>query len=93
MNATAERRAKWQRLEHFRRRLPHVSQSALVATLAAVEKLGLPEAATRENLRAARDACAHQRGNYGPLMKEINLHTTSGESKLNIVSLSARFWT
>ena len=66
-----------------------MSQSALVATLAAVEKLGLPEAATRENLRAARDACAHQRGNYGPLMKEINLHTTSGESKLNIVSLCA----
>ena len=55
-----ERRATLRRLERFRRRVPHVTQAALVEILAAVEELGVPENASRANFRAARDDRVHR---------------------------------
>ena len=45
--AMAARAAKLRKLDEFRRRLPHVSQSALHAVLKAVELEGVPELCNR----------------------------------------------
>ena len=69
-----------------------MTQAALVEILAAVEELGVPENASRANIRAARDDRVHRRGDYGPLLKELDLYTTRAgayEPALDIVSLVA----
>ena len=51
------RAAKLQKLNHFRRKLPHVSGSALGAIATAIAEEGAPDGLQNRNaLRAARDS-------------------------------------
>ena len=47
-----ERNAKLQKLNHFRRKLPHMSATGLEAVLAAVKDEGMPEVTDRLSMRA-----------------------------------------
>ena len=54
---TSNRAAKLQKLNHFRRKLPHVSGRALAAIAKAIAEEGAPDGLQNRNaLRAARDS-------------------------------------
>ena len=82
-----DRARKYQRLERFRRSMPHVSASALSQILQGVEASGLPERHTRSDIAAARDQRMHEDTPYGPMITEIACTSTSGaEMKIPILS-------
>ena len=60
-------------LERFRRRVPHVSQSALSAVLKEAKRSGIPELSCRKDVRAARDAQLDVVTEYGPLYRSEDL--------------------
>ena len=78
---TMERRAKLQKLNQFRRKLPHITASALAAVLGAVRDDGLPDLADRDSMREARDLESMAPGPYGPILQHVDAHTKDGHTK------------
>ena len=76
----ADKRRKLFDLEAMRRRLPHVSQRGLCATLRDIRKHGLPDLDHRDDLRAARDLMVNQRTPYGPIGIDKDIPTAGGGS-------------
>ena len=68
-----DRPNKLQRLEQFRRRVPHGSASALSKILAEVEASGVPELQSRDDIRDARDAMATRLTPYGAVLQDMQL--------------------
>ena len=68
-----ERAAKLQKLNTFRRQLPHVTARALDAILDAVKKQGLPELIDRDAMREARNLESMSAGPFGPILQYITL--------------------
>ena len=73
-----ERQAKLQKLNHFRRQLPHMSARALSAVLNAVRDEGVPELMDRASMRAARDLCNKAPGPYGPILQHVKVISKEG---------------
>ena len=89
----AERVAKLRRLERFRRRLPHISASALASVLDDVDEHGVPEAHSRRHMREARDLAAEEHTPYGPLYHTVELDAIGGGRKtMRIVHPFALLW-
>ena len=87
------RNAKLQKLEQFRRNLPHISASALAAVLATAEKEGIPERHSRHDIRHARDNECNIATPFGPLIQELDLvSNTGGRIKLNVLHPLAVLW-
>ena len=85
--------AKLRRLERFRRKLPHVSASALSAILKEVAETGLPERRSRDDMRRARDELLDTDTPYGPLMTDITLVRKNGrEGRMNVMHPLALLW-
>ena len=63
----AEKRRKLLDLEAMRRRLPHVSQRALSATLKDVKQHGLPELDDTKHIRESRELLMNEKTPYGPI--------------------------
>ena len=68
-----DRPNKLQRLEQFRRRVPHVSASALSKILAEVEASGVPELHSRDDMRDARHSMATRLTPYGAVLQDMQL--------------------
>ena len=90
----AERRTKLRRLDKFRRRLPHISQSALSAVLDDVEQHGVPALHSRRDLYAARELQATTMTPYGELHQDVDLTTIAAgpRSTLRIAHPLALLW-
>ena len=90
----SERAAKLQKLNDFRRRLPHCSASALGAILAEVRKHGLPEGGTgRNNMREARDLENLQATPHGPILQTLTVIDKEDQPKqLTIANTFAMLW-
>ena len=90
----AARAAKLRKLDEFRRRLPHVSQSALHAVLKAVELDGVPELCNRWQMQEATNTILHAPTPYGPIRQQIQLPLESGDSyALEVAHPLAMLWT
>ena len=74
----AEKRRKLLDLEAMRRRLPHVSQRALSATLKDVKQHGLPELDDTKHIREARELLMNEKTPYGPISVTREVTTTEG---------------
>ena len=85
-----ERRAKLRRLDEFRRRVPHVSASALAAICQAIDADGMPELHDRAAMRAARDQVVASETPYGPVIQTIALERT--EHPFEIAHPLAMLW-
>ena len=84
--AMTDRSAKKQRLmstvHSLRYSLPHMSQSALAATLRELSLRPLEAAGIkRDDIRKARSATAFQATPYGPLISDVKLTLNTGEEK------------
>ena len=73
-----ERQAKLQKLNHFRRQLPHMSASALAAVLDAVNEDDMPEVWDRDSMREARNMQCKTSGPYGPILQYVNVVSKTG---------------
>ena len=73
------RAAKLQKLNHFRRKLPHVSVRALGAIATAIAEEGAPDGLQNRNeLRAARDSICKKTGPYGPILDHASVSGKEG---------------
>ena len=90
----AEPRAtKLRRLELFRRKLPHVSASALATVLNAVEAEGIPSSHSRNDMRAAVTQELSVNTPYGDLVQDINVNTVvGGRRTMRIAHPIALLW-
>ena len=87
-----DRAAKLQRVERLRRKIPHVSASALGAVLREVEENGVPEGIDRRTIREARDATVTEPTPYGTLVQRTDLPTSWGSIPLYFIHPCALFW-
>ena len=84
---------KLRKLNDFRRRLPHVSVSALTSVLNAVEAEGVPEHHSRSHFREARDNICAEPTPFGPILQDIDVINKSDERvKLPIAHPFAMLW-
>ena len=71
--------AKLQKLNYFRRKLPHVSVRALGAIATAIAEEGAPDGLQNKNeLRAARDTICKKTGPYGPILDHASVSGKEG---------------
>ena len=75
----ADRPAKLKKLNDFRRRLPHVTASALSAILEDLKKNGIPEGNTDRNaLREARNLQNSKATKFGAVLQTLDVHDVHG---------------
>ena len=74
------RASKLRKLNDFRRRLPHVSASALAEVVAAIQRGGIPEGGhSRGLMREARDQQCKHVGPYGAILDHCTLVGQAGD--------------
>ena len=76
---SAATRQRLERLDLFRRRLPHMSQTALAAVCDDIRANGLPEPFDRHRLQGTRDMLRLVQTPYGPLVRGANLINATTE--------------
>ena len=74
-----EREHKLRRLHYMRKRLPHITASALSAVLADVEEYGCVDLHQRKHLKEATEYELAKYTEYGPLLCQISLATRNGD--------------
>ena len=86
--------AKLHDLNRFRRKLPHVSQSALSAMLQEAKTNGIPELTSRQDIAAARDELAKcTKTPFGPIHQTVDANTRAGGvKKLALAHPIALLW-
>jgi hypothetical protein len=90
-----ERPAKLQKLNDFRRNLPHCSASALSSVLEAVKAGGLPEGSlSRKTFRCARDMQMLEPTPFGTLLQSVSLINKDGVGvrKMYVAHPFAALW-
>ena len=85
LRGMADRAHKLRRLERLRRRVPHVSASALSAILNEVQ-LEMPELSSRHAIREARNAALDGDTPYGSIFTVIVLTSPTGDHHFDIVN-------
>ena len=90
-----ERPAKLRRLNDFRRKLPHLTASALAAVLLAVSLEGLPDVFDRNSIRQSRDQIGHVDATpFGPVVQSITVFDTNDSPMdIPIANPFANLWT
>ncbi|CAK0843742.1 unnamed protein product [Prorocentrum cordatum] len=89
------REAKLRKLDAFRRRLPHLSASALSQLLTELVRDAaiVPELYARTAIRQARDVVNNEPTPFGPIHRSVNVHAVGGGcSKINVVHPLALLW-
>ena len=76
----ADRVTKLRKLNEFRRKMPHVSASALSAILKEIDAHGAPELNTRQAMAAATEQELRQQTPYGSMLTTIPLVGENGEA-------------
>ena len=74
----ASRREKLKKLDEFRRRVPHVSASALSAICQDIEEHGVPEIHRKRDLHDAARMASAETTSYGPTVITKRAHGLSG---------------
>lgn len=88
-----DREAKLRRVEAVRRRLPHVSASALSSILAEVQQHGIPEAHGRRDLQQARDLVADADTPFGRVQRMYQMDGHGGKKEaIRLVHPIAYLW-
>ena len=75
-----ERPQKLQKLDDFKRKLPHVSASALAAILKEIKEDGPPELGTRKQIKEATER-ALQNTTYGPMISCAQVALVDGSTQ------------
>ena len=90
-----ERKRNLKELDDLRRRVPHVSHSALAAIIGELKRVGIPHCARRQDIREARDLKVSDRTPYGKIITEYELQNVCGTStsKLVLAHPVALLWT
>ena len=78
MDRAAAKRQKLDELNRFRRRLPHITHSALSQVIAEGKRSGLPDLNSRGDIREARDAQVMDETEYGPMCQQSLLDGFDG---------------
>jgi len=86
----ADRPAKLQRLERFRRSQPNMSMSALASVLKDVRDNGIPELSSRSQQREARSMAMKVQTPYGALIREREL--SDGRVAIQTKLVLVHFW-
>ena len=73
----SDRPTKLAKLQSLRKRLPHISQSALAQLLRVAAQEELPACGGRSDVRAARDSLGSLVTPYGAVHQRARVHTTS----------------
>ena len=73
LNLVTSDRVKRMRLDRFRRKIPHVSQSALAAIIDAAHNNELPELGSTQQQRLARNEQMSLPTHYGPIEQVLEL--------------------
>ena len=68
-----EKRRRLEDLEQFRRRLPHMSQSALAAVCKDIQQHGLPDDFSRRAQQESRNMIRGVNTEYGPIIRAAKL--------------------
>jgi len=79
-----DRPSKLRRIDALRRRVPHVSASALSAILRDVSTHGLPEMDARSHFREARDDVASTDTPYGHVLQESTVPRDGGGRPIKV---------
>ena len=87
-----ERAAKLQRLERLRRKIPHVSASALSAVLDEVSSHGIPERRTRRDMGIARDEMVQCDTPYGKLFIYVPVVRGGATWNMCVINPIALLW-
>ena len=82
------KRQRLESLDQLRRRLPHMSQTALTAVCADIRTHGLPEPFDRHDLHATRDLLSKVETRYGPVVRDTNLKGKNGHHIVKVVFLN-----
>ena len=89
-----ERPEKLRKLETFRRRLPHVSASALSEVLDLIDREGVPDLHTRKQIREARNLQCSEITPFGPIIQDMEMVTTSnGIHRIGVAHPLPLLWT
>ena len=64
---------KLRQLNTFRRKRPHVSASALAATLQGCKDEGIPDLVDRRSIRQARDLVCSERTPFGDIIQYLEV--------------------
>ena len=75
------KRQRLAHLERFRRKVPHLSASALSAVIAEGKLSGLPDLHDRRSIREARDAVLDDVTPYGPVYQSADVTESSGQPR------------
>ena len=87
-----ERAAKLRRLDRLRRKIPHVSASALSAILAEVASHGIPERRSRRDIGIARDEMVHCDTPYGKLFMHVPVVRGGAACTMLVINPIALLW-
>ena len=87
MAAPPSKRVRLAHLEHFRRKVPHVSASALSAVLLEAKESGIPDLHDRRDFREARDAVLDEATPYGPIYQSVDvpIHAPRKRQHLQVI--------
>ena len=85
LRGMADRPSKLRKLERLRRRIPHVSASALSAILNEVQR-EMPELSSRNAIREARNSALNDDTPYGSIFTTIVLTSSTGDHHFDIVN-------
>ena len=75
----ADRKRKLAELERFRRAVPHVSASALSATIREAKARGLPELDSRHAIAEARQNALEEELEAGNILEEVPVRRAVGQ--------------
>ena len=87
----ADRSAKLRKLNSFRRKLPHVSASALSSILDEIHQNGVPDMRRRKHMLQATALELEEITPYGPLIHDVELHGIDGDVSAVLYIIPAFF--
>ena len=94
MAEASAKRAKLEKLNTFRRKLPHCSASALPAMLELAEREGIPELHSRKHMRESRDQVCNEETPFGPVTVYVDMiDNTDSIKRIAVAHPLAYFWT
>ena len=85
-----DKKRKLDELERFRRKLPHMSMSALAAVCKVVKESGVPSLSSRTDQRMARDELRAVTTPYGNVIRPLTLSTN--DERKPLITLVANLW-
>ena len=87
-SSSTDRPDKLARINDLRRKLPHMSASAMAALMADMKK-GVPDLTCRKHVTEAKVAEISRHTAYGPLLQDVALQSTESSMSVQMVNLQS----